>query len=71
MCEKISHCLSLLLSSNINVTVWIKNIFLLVWPIFSTRIMGRPIFARVTIEIIKGAVSAPTRMEHWSIVDIW
>ena len=69
-CLKVCHCLSLLLGSNKNVTMWIKNIFLLVGLISSQRIMGRPIFARVTIKIVKGAVPAPTRIEHWSIVGV-
>ena len=68
---KVCHCLSLLLGSNQNVAVWIKNIFLLVGPICSTRIMGKPIFAHVTIKIIKGAAPAPIRIEHWSIVGAW
>ena len=68
---KAFHCLSLLLGSNKNVTVWIKNIFLLVRLSSSQRIMGRPFFGRVTIKIVKGAVPAPTRIEHWSIVGAW
>ena len=68
---KVCHCLPLLLGSNQHVTVWIKNIFILVGPICSTSIMGKPIFAHVTIKIIKGAAPAPTRIEHWSIVGAW
>ena len=50
--------LSLPLGSNKNVTVWINNIFLLVWLFSSQRIMGRPMLRCVTVKIVIKAMRA-------------
>ena len=59
--------MSLLLGSNKNVAMCINNIFLLVWPIFSEGIMGRPIISCVTVKIVIKATRVLTHVEQRSI----
>ena len=59
--------MSLLLSSNENVAVWINNIFLLVWRICSEGIMGRPMPPCVTVKIVIQVKQGLTRREQRSI----
>ena len=59
--------MSLLLSSNENVAVWINNIFLLVWLICSEGIMGRPMLPCVTVKIVIKAIGALPQREQRSI----
>ena len=59
--------MSLLLSSNENVAVWINNIFLLVWLICSEGIMGRPMLPCVSVKIVIKAIRALPQREQRSI----
>ena len=59
--------MSLLLGSNKNVAMWIRNIFLLVGLICSQRIMGRPMVSCVTVKIVIKATRALTHIEQRSI----
>ena len=58
--------MSLPLGSNKNVTVWINNIYLLVWLCSSHRIMGRPMLPCVTVKIVIKAMRALSQIEQWS-----
>ena len=59
--------MSLLLGSNKNVTMWIEYIFLLVGPLCSERIMGRPMVPCVTVKIVIKATRVLTHIEQRSI----
>ena len=59
--------MSLLLGSNENVAMWIRNIFLLVGIICSQRIMDRPVSPSVTVKIVIKATQVLTQREQRSI----
>ena len=47
--------------------MWISNIIQVVFPVLSTRIMGRPMFSSVTIEVVVGAVPVASAVKHCTI----
>ena len=59
--------MSLLLGSNKNVAMWIRNIFLLVGLICSQRIMGRPMLSCVTVKIVINVRRGHSQIEQRSI----